>query len=75
MATKVLTDKHPFMDKVNKLYDFMEENGIIIIGGAGVLHIIDSENSKNYRLKGKDSSEYIDQFPTLVEFKLTFEEF
>jgi hypothetical protein len=72
--TKVITEKHPFMEKVNKLYDFMEELGICIeYGGAGGLNIVDTKTNQGYRLKDKDSSEYKQEFPTGVEFKLTFE--
>jgi hypothetical protein len=73
--TKVITDIHPFMVKVNKLYTIMEELGISIeYGGVGGLNIVDTEKDVTYRLKDMDSSEYSAQFPTGVEFKLTFEE-
>lgn len=71
---KVITDKHPFMQKVNKLYSVMEELGICIYyGGAGGLVIQDVEKDQSYRFKDKDSSEYKAEFPTGVEFKLTYE--
>jgi hypothetical protein len=34
---------------------------------------VDTESGQSYRLKDKDSSEYKQEFPTGVEFKLTFE--
>lgn len=73
--TKVITDKHPFMQKVNKLYEYMDNEKIHIeYGGAGGLIFIDTEKDKSYRLKDKDTSEYLGYFPTFIEFKLTFEE-
>ena len=73
--TKRITEKHPFMEKVNKLYDFMEELKIEIeYNGMGGLNINDRENSKSYRLKDNDSSDMVEYFPTGYEFKLVFEE-
>lgn len=73
--TKVITDKHPFMQKVNKLYEFMDKEKISIeYGGTGGLVFTDTENNKTYRLKDMDTSEYLAYFPTGFEFKLTFEE-
>jgi hypothetical protein len=73
--TKRITDQHPFMEKVNKLYDFMEELGIEIeYNGMGGLNINDKINSKVYSLRDIDSSEIVEYFPTGYEFKLTFED-
>ena len=73
--TKVITDKHPFMQKVNKLYEYMDNEKIHIeYGGSAGLIFTDTENNKTYRLKDKDTSEHLAYFPTFIEFKLTFEE-
>jgi hypothetical protein len=73
--TKRITDKHPFMEKVNKLYDYMTELGIEIqYNPMGGLNILDRVNNKLYRLKDSDRSEMESSFPTFAEFKLTFEE-
>jgi hypothetical protein len=73
--SKRITEKHPFMEKVKKLYDFMEELGIEIENnGMGGLNINDRENSKSYSLKDIDSSDMVEFFPTGYEFKLTFED-
>ncbi len=72
--TTMITENHPFMKKVNKLYTIMEELGISIeYGGVGGLNIVDEESKKYYRLKDNDTSAYSPIFPTGVEFKLTFE--
>jgi hypothetical protein len=73
---KVITEKHPFMKKVNKLYDMMEEMGILIeYGGNGGLNIVDTENDVIYKLRDLDSNEQGEMFPTGTEFKLTLDEF
>lgn len=42
---KVLTNKHPFMIKVNALYEYMEDNNIAIAENLnGGLNIIDTAN-------------------------------
>lgn len=42
--SKVITEKHPFMQKVEQLYQKMEELGIRLdYGGAGGLTITDTE--------------------------------
>jgi len=67
----VLKDSHPFMQKVNELYNKMEELGIIIeYGGAGGLNIKDVNNNRFYRLEDRDDSSYMPNFPTGFEFKL-----
>lgn len=72
--TKVITEKHPFMQKVEQLYQKMEELGIRLdYGGAGGLTITDTEKNVKYRLKDKETSEYLPYFPTGFEYKLTFE--
>jgi hypothetical protein len=73
--SKRITEKHPFMEKVNKLYDFMEELGIEIeYNGMGGLNINDVKNSKSYCLRDSDSSDITEYFPTGHEFKLTFDD-
>ena len=63
------------MQKVERLYEVMEELGITIeYGGAGGLNIVDNTDSKIYKLRDADSGELEPQFPTGFEFKLTFEE-
>jgi hypothetical protein len=73
--TKRITEKHPFMEKVGKLYEIMEELGIEIeCNGNGGLDVTDTKNSRSYTLKYNDSSETLHVFPTGYEFKLNFEE-
>ena len=69
--TKKLTEKHPFMIKVNKLYDIMSEMGIRIeTSDMGGLNIIDTKKSVTYKAKDNDSSQCIPDFPYFAEFKL-----
>jgi hypothetical protein len=71
---KVITNKHPFMEKVNALYEYMEDNNIAIAENLnGGLNIIDTTNDKAYHLRDVDSSEMSPVFPSGVEFKLTYE--
>lgn len=73
MATKRLTEKHPFMEKVNKLYDIMSEMGITIDANSlGGLDITDNNSNITYRLRDFDGGEESPTFPTIFEFKLTF---
>jgi hypothetical protein len=72
---KIITEYHPFMKKVDQLYDLMDKLNISIeYGGVGGLNIIDTESNQSYRLKDKDTGEYLPYFPTGTEFKLSFEE-
>lgn len=72
---KVITQKHPFMKKVNTLYCEMEKLGIMIVyGGNGGLNIVDTENDIQYKLKDSDTSQHESFFPTGVEFKLVIED-
>lgn len=72
--TKRITDKHPFMEKANKLYDYMTELGIEIhVNSMNGLNIVDRENNESYRLKDNDTSQMEGCFPTFAEFKLTFD--
>lgn len=73
--SRVITENHPFMKKVNELYDKMEELGIRIeYAGAGGLKITDTNSNKEYMLKDIGTSECLSYFPTGIEFKLTFED-
>lgn len=75
MARKRLTDNHPFMKKVNELYEYMEKQGITIeYPGGNKLIIIDHSNQQEYDLLDQDSNEGIMVFPAGVEFKLSFED-
>lgn len=71
---RVITDKHPFIEKVNALYDYMEDNNIAITENRnGGLIIIDTINDKGYHVRDIDSSEMSAVFPSGSEFKLTYE--
>ena len=71
---KVITDKHPFMKKVNALYEYMEDNGIVIIGNSNDgLNIVDTINNKTYHLRDISNNEISSVFPSGTEFKLTYE--
>lgn len=71
---RVITDEHPFMKRVNALYQYMEDNNIVIDRNlSGGLNIIDTTNDKSYHLRDTDSSEMSPVFPSGVEFKLTYE--
>lgn len=73
MAIKRLTENHPFIEKVNKLYNIMSEMGITIDANAlGGLDITDDDSDITYRLRYLDDGELSPTFPTIVEFKLTF---
>lgn len=66
-----LSEQHPFMKKVNKLYEIMEEMNIRIdYNGINGLDIVDTENGNGYRLKDNESGEAISDFPYFAEFKL-----
>ena len=70
---KVITDNHSFMEKVNALYEYMEDNNIAIAENRNSgLIIIDTINDKAYHLRDIDSSEMSSIFPSGVEFKLTY---
>lgn len=72
MKRKTLKQNHPFMEKVNKLYEVMEELGITIeYGGNDSLNIVDNESQESYKLLDNDTSESLPYFPTGVEFKLS----
>lgn len=74
MARKRLSDKHPFMKKINALYDYMDREGISIeYPGGNKLLIIDHLNHREYDLLDSDDGGPILEFPTGVEFKLSFE--
>jgi hypothetical protein len=74
MATKRITENHPFMKKVNELYDLMENLGICIeYDNMGGFNIVDTETNQTYKLKDLEGSHSLDSFPTGFEFKLTFE--
>jgi hypothetical protein len=69
--TKKLTEKHPFMIKVMKLYDIMGEMNIRIeTNSMGGLNIIDTKTNIMYKAKDNDSSQCIPDFPYFAEFKL-----
>lgn len=69
---KTLKETHPFMEKVDKLYNIMEKLNISIdYGGAGGLCIVDTENQESYRLLDRDDNENLPNFPTGIEFKLS----
>lgn len=71
---KRLTEAHPFMQRVNALYDYMKENKITIdFAGNDSLLMIDDETGHSYRLKDAESGEGELTFPTLCEFKLVTE--
>lgn len=75
MARKRITDNHPFMKKVNALYDYMEKEGITIeYPGGNKLIIIDHTNQREYALLDVDSNESMMVFPPSSEFKLTFDD-
>ena len=72
--TKKLTEHHPFMIKVNKLYDIMSEMGIRIENNStGGLNIIDTKTDIMYKAKDNDSGRSIPDFPYFAEFKLVIE--
>ncbi len=74
MAKKLLPS-HPFMQKVDKLYEFMKAEGISIsFNGSAGLRIRDDESNQEYRLRDLDSGQEEPEFPTFAEFKLTFDE-
>lgn len=74
MMRRVITDEHPFMKRVNALYQYMEDNNIVIDRNlSGGLNIIDTTNDKSYHLRDIDSSEMSPVFPSGAEFKLTYE--
>jgi hypothetical protein len=74
MATKRLTEHHPFMKKVNELSKIMDEMGIRIDNNSmGGLNIVDTNTNQSYRLKDMESGEMQSDFPYFTEFKLTFE--
>jgi hypothetical protein len=73
---QVITENHPFMKKVNKLYDMMENLGILIeYDGSGGLNIVDTKSNITYKLIDLDRGKQGEMFPTYVEFKLTVNEF
>jgi hypothetical protein len=75
MALKRITDKHPFMQKINALYEYMDTHGIAIeYGGAGGLTLVDTQNDQSFWLRDADTGEAEPVFPSGVEFKLTFED-
>ena len=74
MATKRITEHHPFMKKVNELYDKMQELGLFIsYNQMGGLKITDSESGQDYTFKDIESADAVQDFPNGFEFKLTFE--
>ena len=73
--SRKLTEHHPIMINVNKLYDIMTEMGISIdYNYMGGLDIIDTKTNKRYKLKDNDGGEYVPNFPCLTEFKLVIED-
>lgn len=73
MGLKKLTDNHPFMKKMTGLYEYMEKNNIsLYVNFSGELQVVDTEINKSYLIKDADSNSGTDQFPSGVEFKLTF---
>mgnify|MGYP001210670310 CR=1 FL=1 len=75
MARKRLGENHPFMKKINALYDYMDREGISIeYPGGNKLLIIDHLNQQEYDLLDLDSSEPITIFPPIFEFKLTLDD-
>ena len=72
---KKLTEHHPFMIKVNRLYDIMSEMGIRIDNNSmGGLNIIDTKTNKTYKVKDNDSGGFTPDFPYFAEFKLVIED-
>lgn len=72
---KKLTEHHPFMSKVNKLYDIMFKMGITIENNSmGGLNIIDTDTNTTYKVKDNDSGEFTPDFPYFAEFKLIIED-
>lgn len=68
---KRLTEHHPFMKKVNKLCEIMDEMGIRIdYDRMGSLNVVDTESGESYKLKDNDTGEKLSEFPYFAEFKL-----
>lgn len=74
MARKRLGENRPFMKKINALYEYMDNEGISLeYPGGNRLIIIDRLNHREYDLLDSDDGGSILEFPTGVEFKLSFE--
>ena len=67
-----LTEKHQFQQKMDKLYDFMQENGIMLDIFHDGLVAIDTDSGEHYKLRCLDTGERLNSFPTGFEYKLTF---
>jgi hypothetical protein len=66
-----LNEDHSFHQKVDKLYDFMQENGIMLDIFHDGMVVIDTDSGEHYKLRCYDTGERIQNFPTGFEYKLT----
>lgn len=72
MPTRRLKETHPVMQKLEKVFKLMEEEGISFqIGRYGEIEII--HDSVVYNLKDLDEEHCINDLPPFLDYKVTRE--
>ena len=76
MATYRLKPEHPVSKKIDKLFAFLEQEGLTISHSYDGLRISDSETGRNYEIKDIEA-EFSDgnlcDYPAQFEYKIVFE--
>lgn len=73
MSKYRLTEQHPTFKKVDALFAFLEQHGLVIERSYEGLRILDTELDQVFELRDADDGQPIQDVPCTFEFKLVYD--